>query len=76
MKRIPHFKTLEDAREFWDTHSAAEYLGDMKPAPLKGARKPRKRTIAIRLTLTAQELQTFQDILAQLAQAHRAPAHR
>ena len=31
-KRIPTFKTDEEAAEFWDSHSLADYLGDTQPA--------------------------------------------
>jgi len=31
-KRIPHFETDEEAAEFWDTHSFADYIDDTEPA--------------------------------------------
>jgi predicted DNA binding CopG/RHH family protein len=31
-KRIPDFKSDEEAAEFWDTHSLADYWDDTQPA--------------------------------------------
>ncbi len=31
MKKIPEFKTLEEAAEYWDTHSFADYIEDTEP---------------------------------------------
>ncbi len=30
-KRLPEFKTEEEAAEFWDTHSLADYWDQMEP---------------------------------------------
>jgi len=30
-KRLPEFKTEEEAAEFWDTHSFADYWDQMEP---------------------------------------------
>ena len=29
-KRLPHFKSAEDEAKFWETHSAANYLDQLK----------------------------------------------
>ena len=31
--KIPKFKNDKEAAEFWDTHSAVDYLDDMEDAP-------------------------------------------
>jgi len=48
MKKIPKFKTDEEAARFWETHSFEEYPRDTKEAEIKFVRKP-KKTIALRL---------------------------
>lgn len=48
MRKIPKFKTDEEAARFWETHSFEDYHKDTKDAEIKLARKP-KKTIAIRL---------------------------
>ena len=32
MKRVPDFKNLEEAADFFDTHDTSEYLEDTEPA--------------------------------------------
>jgi len=48
MKKMPRFKTDEEAARFWETHSFEDYHKDTKDAEIKFTRKP-KKTIAIRL---------------------------
>ena len=48
MRKIPKFKTDEEAARFWGTHSFEEYHRDTKETEIKFVKKP-KRTIAIRL---------------------------
>lgn len=48
MKKIPKFKTDEDAARFWETHSFEDYYGDTKTSDLRFIKKP-KKTVAIRL---------------------------
>jgi predicted DNA binding CopG/RHH family protein len=48
MKKIPKFKTDEEATRFWETHSFEEYYKDTKEAEIQFIKKP-KKTIAIRL---------------------------
>lgn len=33
--KIPDFKTLEEAAEYWDTHSFADYLEDTEPVEIE-----------------------------------------
>lgn len=47
-KKIPSFKTDEEARKFWETHSFEDYYKDTREADLAFVRKP-KKTIAVRL---------------------------
>lgn len=35
--RIPKLKTIEDEAAFWDTHSFADYLDELKPVKVKFA---------------------------------------
>ena len=51
-KHIPKFKSLEDERKFWDTHSVTEFLDELKPAKVTFS-KPRKKLVSVRLD-TAQ----------------------
>jgi predicted DNA binding CopG/RHH family protein len=48
MKKIPKFKTDEEAARFWETHSFEDYHRDTKEAEIRFIKKP-KKTIAIRL---------------------------
>ena len=48
MRKIPKFKTDEDAARFWETHSFEDYHRDSKEPEIVFARKP-KKTVAIRL---------------------------
>ena len=48
MKRIPRFKSEEEAARFWETHSFAEYAGDTKEAEIRFVKKA-KKTVALRL---------------------------
>ena len=50
MKKIPNFKTDEDAARFWETHSFEDYHKGTKEAEIVFVKKP-KKTIAIRLDL-------------------------
>jgi predicted DNA binding CopG/RHH family protein len=48
MKKIPKFKTDEQAARFWDTHSFDVYHRDTREAEIGFVKRP-KKTIAIRL---------------------------
>ncbi len=48
MKKIPKFKTDEEAARFWETHSFQDYYGDTKETGIKFVRRP-KKTVAVRL---------------------------
>lgn len=34
-KKIPDFKSLEEAADYWDTHSFAEYITDTEPVEIE-----------------------------------------
>ena len=48
MKKIPKFKTDEEAARFWEAHSFRDYHKDTEEAAIAFIRKP-KRAITIRL---------------------------
>jgi predicted DNA binding CopG/RHH family protein len=48
MKKIPKFKTDEEAARFWETHSFEDYYKDTKDPEIGFVKRP-KKTIAIRL---------------------------
>ncbi len=48
MKKIPTFKTNEEAVRFWETHSFEDYHKDTKDAEILFVKKP-KKAVAIRL---------------------------
>lgn len=48
MKKIPKFKTDEDAARFWGTNSFEDYYRDTKEAEIRFVKRP-KKTVAIRL---------------------------
>lgn len=46
--RIPKFKSLEEERKFWDTHSITEFIDELEPAKVE-FRRPKKKLISLRL---------------------------
>ncbi len=48
MKKIPKFKTDEEAARFWETHRFEEYSKDTKNAGIMFIKRP-KKTVALRL---------------------------
>jgi len=48
MKKIPKFKTDEEAARFWDTHSFEEYYRDTREAEIQFIKKP-KKAVTVRL---------------------------
>jgi predicted DNA binding CopG/RHH family protein len=48
--KIPKFKTIEEERAFWDTHSVVDYLSELEEAKeLIFERPPLKRNFQLRL---------------------------
>lgn len=45
---IPKFKSLEEERKFWDTHSITDFLKELKPVKVEFTR-PKKKLISLRL---------------------------
>jgi predicted DNA binding CopG/RHH family protein len=48
MKKIPKFKTDEEAARFWESHNFQDYYKDTKEAGIKFVKRA-KRTVAVRL---------------------------
>ena len=46
--KIPRFKSLEEERRFWGSHSISDYADELKPAKVKFVR-PKKKLISLRL---------------------------
>ena len=46
--KIPRFKSLEEERKFWDTHSITEFMNELKPVKVEFVR-PKKKLISLRL---------------------------
>jgi hypothetical protein len=48
--KIPKFKTIEEERKFWDSHSVTDYLSDLKTTrEIDFQRPPLRRNFQIRL---------------------------
>lgn len=48
--KIPKFKTIDEERVFWDSHSVTDYLSDLKTAKdIVFQRPPLRRNFQIRL---------------------------
>ena len=89
-KRIPKFRSLEEERRFWDTHSVTEFLSEFKPVKVEFVR-PKKKLISLRLD--TPQIASLKEIASRkglgylslirlwinerLSKEHRAPlAHR
>jgi len=48
MSKIPEFKTKKEEREFWETHSSADYWGDMEECD-DTFKKPKLQSISLKL---------------------------
>lgn len=55
MARIPRFRTLEEAAEFWDTHDLEDYVDDTEPVTLTVALRHRKKVLTVALPLELYE---------------------
>lgn len=49
MAKIPKFKSDKEAREFWDTHSLADFEEDLRPAKDVVFVKPERQIVSLRL---------------------------
>ena len=49
IKYIPKFKSEQEEAKFWETHSVADYLHDLKESRNIKFPKPRKRLISVRM---------------------------
>jgi predicted DNA binding CopG/RHH family protein len=48
MRKIPKFRSDEEARKFWQSHSFKDYKAETSEAQIKFVKKP-KKTVAIRI---------------------------
>ena len=74
--RIPKFHSVAEERQFWQTHSATEFLDELTPVTLKFV-KPRNESVSVKLT--GLEVRILQGVLARLTGARarpHTPAHR
>ena len=55
MPRIPKFRTLEEAADFWDTHDFEGYVGDTEPVNISVKMHRRKRTLKVPVALKVYE---------------------
>ena len=49
VKRIPNFRSEAEEAKFWETHSAANYLHELKEVRNVKFSRPRKRLISVRM---------------------------
>ena len=49
MAKIPKFKTLEEAAEFWDNHDFEDYVDDTKPVEIAVKVPRRRKTLTVPL---------------------------
>ncbi|MDZ4209726.1 MAG: BrnA antitoxin family protein [Candidatus Curtissbacteria bacterium] len=67
LKKIPHFKTEDEEREFWATHDSTEYIDWSKAEEVIFPNlKPSTETISLRLPkyllARIKELANFKDV--------------
>lgn len=60
--RIPKFKSLEEERRFWDTHSITEFMDEFKPVQIKFI-KPRKKLVSVRLD--SEQIEALKETASQ-----------
>jgi predicted DNA binding CopG/RHH family protein len=48
MPKLPEFKTKKEEREFWDSHSSADYWEDMEDSQ-DTFKRPKLKTISLKL---------------------------
>lgn len=72
--RIPKFKSLEQERQFWQTHSATEFWDELTPVKVRFT-APRKKSVSV--NLTGLEVRILQGILSRITRTGtHAPSHR
>lgn len=57
MKKIPKFKTDDEAAKFWETHGFEDYHRDTKEAEIRFVKKPKK---AITIRLDSDDIKTVE----------------
>jgi len=53
--KIPKFKTLEEAAQFWDTHDFEDYVDDTEPAAITIKIPQRKKMLTVPVDLKVYE---------------------
>lgn len=69
--RIPTFRSVKEERDFWQTHSATEFLDELTPVRIKFV-SSQKKPVSVRLS--GFEVRVLQGILARLI-GNRPSAH-
>ena len=70
MAKIPHFNSLDEAAEFWETHDFEDYVNDTEPVAITVRIPRRAKTLTIRLELAVYER------IAQLAAERGIPLEK
>ena len=60
-RKIPKFKSLEEERKFWDTHSVTDFLDELKPVKIEFVR-PKKKLLSVRLDIN--QIKSLKEIAA------------
>ena len=55
MARIPQFKSLDEAAEFWDTHDFEDYVDATEPVTISVSVPQRKKCLTVPLPLDVYE---------------------
>ena len=55
MAKIPNFKSLDEAADFWDTHDFEDYVDDTEPVEITVRIPRRRKTLTIPLDLRVYE---------------------
>jgi len=59
-KKIPDFASLDEAVEFWEAHSFADYAEDTEPVEIEVNLPPKRESVQIELTAPiARQVQTL-----------------
>ncbi|WP_347488528.1 CopG family antitoxin [Desulfoscipio sp. XC116] len=61
--KIPDFKTIEEAREFWDTHSLADFTDEVEVA--NDVQFTKRNNLLIPLDLEKEDLKRLRIIAGQ-----------
>ena len=72
--RIPKFRSINEERAFWQTHSATDYWDELTPVKLKFVSAQKK---PVSVELSGLEVRVLQGILTRLVRHRPSPlTHR